>query len=68
MDYIVSNGWTPCLEFAEANHAYISNESCARIVSDTPLLTPTLRAMRLPDHRAAVDAACRGWLGLALCA
>ena len=30
MDYIVANGWTPCLEFAEENQAYVSSESTVR--------------------------------------
>ena len=25
MDYITRNGWTPCLEFAEADQAYVSD-------------------------------------------
>ena len=30
VDYIVSNGWTPCLEFAEEKQAYVSSESTVR--------------------------------------
>jgi ribulose-bisphosphate carboxylase small chain len=30
VDYIVNNGWTPCLEFAEANLAYAGNETTIR--------------------------------------
>ncbi|EFJ43324.1 ribulose-bisphosphate carboxylase small subunit [Volvox carteri f. nagariensis] len=30
VDYIVANGWIPCLEFAEADKAYVSNESTVR--------------------------------------
>jgi ribulose-bisphosphate carboxylase small chain len=30
VDYIVRNGWTPCLEFANAELAYVSNENCSR--------------------------------------
>ena len=30
VDYIVNNGWTPCLEFADPEHAYVSNENCIR--------------------------------------
>eukprot|EP00887_Chlorella_sp_A99_P003837 scaffold11.g3837.t1 len=37
VEYIVSNGWTPCLEFAEADVAYTSNENCTRIKGTTAL-------------------------------
>ena len=30
IDYIVGNGWTPCLEFADADHAYVTSESSIR--------------------------------------
>jgi len=30
VDYIVNNGWTPCLEFAEQNQAYVSSDSAVR--------------------------------------
>jgi len=38
VDYIVRNGWTPCLEFAGANEAYASNESCARMTGNAKVL------------------------------
>jgi ribulose-bisphosphate carboxylase small chain len=31
VDYIVNNGWTPCLEFSEAELAYISSASTGRM-------------------------------------
>jgi hypothetical protein len=31
VDYIVNNGWTPCLEFADPSVAYMSNDSVIRI-------------------------------------
>lgn len=31
VDYIVDNGWTPCLEFAEEKQAYVSSESTMRM-------------------------------------
>jgi ribulose-bisphosphate carboxylase small chain len=31
VDYITRNGWTPGLEFADAEHAYVSNENTVRI-------------------------------------
>jgi hypothetical protein len=31
VDYIVNNGWTPCLEFSEPELAYVSNENCVRM-------------------------------------
>jgi len=31
VDYITRNGWVPGLEFADAEHAYVSNENCVRI-------------------------------------
>lgn len=30
VDYIVNNGWTPCLEFADAGTAYIANTNIVR--------------------------------------
>ncbi|PNW87372.1 hypothetical protein CHLRE_02g120150v5 [Chlamydomonas reinhardtii] len=33
VDYIVANGWIPCLEFAESDKAYVSNESAIRFGS-----------------------------------
>nr|AXF41561.1 rbcS3 protein [Chlorella sp. ArM0029B] len=38
VDYIVRNGWTPCLEFAGANEAYASNDSCSRMVGSGKVL------------------------------
>lgn len=31
VDYITRNGWTPCLEFSDPEHAYVSNENCVRL-------------------------------------
>jgi len=31
VDYIVNNGWTPCLEFADSANAYASSHSCERM-------------------------------------
>lgn len=31
VDYIVNNGWTPCLEFSEAEHAYVSSATTVRM-------------------------------------
>lgn len=31
VDYIVNNGWTPCLEFSEAEYAYVSSASTIRM-------------------------------------
>ena len=31
VDYIVNNGWTPCLEFSEADIAYISSVNTGRM-------------------------------------
>ncbi|GMH43176.1 hypothetical protein BSKO_11098 [Bryopsis sp. KO-2023] len=28
--YITRNGWTPCLEFSDIDHAYISSDECVR--------------------------------------
>lgn len=30
VDYIVANGWTPCLEFADSDHAYVQDKSQIR--------------------------------------
>jgi ribulose-bisphosphate carboxylase small chain len=31
VDYIVRNGWTPCLEFSDAESAYTSSVNCERM-------------------------------------
>jgi len=31
VDYIVRNGWTPCLEFADASQAYTANDNTVRM-------------------------------------
>ena len=40
IDYIVNNGWTPCLEFASVENAYVSSKNCDRVsvspVSEAP--------------------------------
>ena len=36
VDYIVNNGWVPCLEFSDATLAYSSNESTVRMGAVTP--------------------------------
>ncbi len=30
VDYIVGNGWVPCLEFSDASQAYVSSPSTVR--------------------------------------
>ena len=30
IDYIVGNGWTPCLEFSDAESAYVKNVNNVR--------------------------------------
>lgn len=30
VDYIINNGWTPCLEFADPTTSFISNENVVR--------------------------------------
>ncbi|GMH36221.1 hypothetical protein BSKO_04089 [Bryopsis sp. KO-2023] len=30
VNYITRNGWTPCLEFSDSEHAYISSHECVR--------------------------------------
>jgi len=37
VDYIVGQGWTPCLEVADAANAYISNVNTTRINNTTSL-------------------------------
>jgi hypothetical protein len=44
VDYIVENGWTPCLEFAETNTAYVSNASCIRFGAVTAVSRSNLLA------------------------
>lgn len=31
VDYMVGNGWVPCLEFSDPEHAYVSSESTVRM-------------------------------------
>ncbi len=42
VDYIINNGWTPCLEVADVKNAYISNENCVRINNTTAVSDPAL--------------------------
>jgi ribulose-bisphosphate carboxylase small chain len=30
VDYIINNGWVPCLEFAESDKAYVASDNCIR--------------------------------------
>ena len=39
VDYIVNNGWTPCLEFSEPELAYVSSASCNRMGAVTSVST-----------------------------
>jgi hypothetical protein len=41
VDYIVRNGWTPCLEFADAATAYVSNENVIRIQNGATCVSGT---------------------------
>jgi len=36
VDYIVNNGWTPCLEFSDASTAYTANTNTVRMGAITP--------------------------------
>jgi ribulose-bisphosphate carboxylase small chain len=36
--YIVNNGWTPCLEFAEPEQAYVSSENTVRFGGSASVL------------------------------
>jgi ribulose-bisphosphate carboxylase small chain len=38
VDYIVANGWTPCLEFAPSYAAYVSNENTVRFGGSASVL------------------------------
>lgn len=66
VDYIVNNGWTPCLEFSEAEFAYVSSASCSRMgaVSSVSSLStlkdvPNCRATRRNSAPAAKFSVCR---------
>lgn len=53
VDYIVNNGWTPCLEFSEPELAYVKSDTTSRmgavtsvsILSSTGLWASALHAM-----------------------
>jgi hypothetical protein len=36
VDYIIRQGWIPCLEFADADHAYVKNDSTIRFGGSAP--------------------------------
>ena len=36
IDYIVSNGWTPCLEFSDADQAYVKSTNTIRFNNMSP--------------------------------
>ena len=31
VDYIINNGWTPCLEFADPANSFVDNGNCVRL-------------------------------------
>ena len=37
VEFIVANGWTPCLEFAEAGKAYTANDNVVRVQGTSSL-------------------------------
>ncbi|GAB5430607.1 MAG: hypothetical protein Devi2KO_40660 [Devosia indica] len=45
--YITRNGWTPCLEFSDIDHAYISSDECVRFgtISTVSSLHPGVFAL-----------------------
>eukprot|EP00198_Chlamydomonas_reinhardtii_P013071 XP_001702408.1 ribulose-1,5-bisphosphate carboxylase/oxygenase small subunit 2 [Chlamydomonas reinhardtii] len=71
VDYIVANGWIPCLEFAESDKAYVSNESAIRFGSVScrqPLLDHVEAAhVRLPRPHAGAARDRRLHQGLPRC-
>lgn len=42
VDYIVNNGWTPCLEFANPDKAYVNSENCIRFGAVSSVSTQTV--------------------------
>lgn len=42
VEYIVNNGWTPCLEFANPDEAYVSSANCVRF--------GVVATVRIGDH------------------
>jgi hypothetical protein len=40
VDYIVANGWTPCLEFADIDHAYVQDKSQIRFGNSASAVSP----------------------------
>jgi len=56
----VRNSWTPCLEFADPDHAYVGNSNCIRMVSPTILHRPLMCAPSQRPHcrQAATCAHC----------
>ncbi len=51
VDYIISNGWTPCLEVADVKNAYISNENCVRINNTTAVSDDRLMRLVVASER-----------------
>ena len=48
VDYIINNGWTPCLEFAEASNAYVSQGNTVRMGPVAAVSLAGHPATRLP--------------------
>jgi hypothetical protein len=46
VDYIVANGWTPCLEFADIDHAYVQDKSQLRFGNSASAVRAPCRFLR----------------------
>lgn len=57
VDYIVNNGWTPCLEISDADSAYTSNDNCVRLNGCTPVSA----TLRLASSHAQLPLASQKW-------
>lgn len=53
VDYIVNNGWTPCLEFSEPELAYVGSSSCSRMGAVSSVSTLFLAKMHPIAQRPA---------------
>ena len=47
VDYIIANGWTPCLEFADTDCAYVQDKSQARFGNSASAVRRASRAFRV---------------------
>lgn len=60
VDYIVNNGWTPCLEFSEPELAYVQSTSTDRMGAVSSV-SKSFSAQAIFSSMALAEAFCSTW-------